>query len=78
MRIRWIYDEAQLWLLEDEYEPLEGRFSKAEVKGFHLVNSVVQRSHLTNFAKFSKVLKLRIKSQVNSGFSYLSLSRASE
>lgn len=28
------YNEAQLWLLEDEYEPLEGRLSAAEVKGF--------------------------------------------
>lgn len=27
------YDEAQLWLLEDEYEPLEGRLSGAEVMG---------------------------------------------
>lgn len=26
------YDEAQLWLLEDEYEPLEGRLSEAEAK----------------------------------------------
>ncbi|NET09524.1 MAG: hypothetical protein F6K16_33435 [Symploca sp. SIO2B6] len=25
------YDQAQLWLLEDEYEPLEGRLSKAEM-----------------------------------------------
>ena len=25
------YDEAQLWLLEDEYEPLEGRLLEAEV-----------------------------------------------
>ena len=25
------YDEAQLWLLEDEYEPLEGRLSESEV-----------------------------------------------
>jgi hypothetical protein len=25
------YEEAQLWLLEDEYEPLEGRLSSAEV-----------------------------------------------
>ncbi len=25
------YDEAQLWLLEDEYEPLEGRLSEPEV-----------------------------------------------
>lgn len=24
------YDQAQLWLLEDEYEPLEGRLSGAE------------------------------------------------
>jgi hypothetical protein len=24
------YDQAQLWLLEDEYEPLEGRLSEAE------------------------------------------------
>lgn len=24
------YEEAQLWLLEDEYEPLEGRLSSAE------------------------------------------------
>ena len=22
------YDEAQLWLLEDEYEPIEGRLSE--------------------------------------------------
>ena len=28
------YDEAQFWLLENEYEPLEGRLSEAEVKGF--------------------------------------------
>ena len=27
------YDQAQLWLLEDEYEPLEGRLSEAEVNG---------------------------------------------
>lgn len=27
------YDEAQLWLLEDEYEPLQGRLSEAEAKG---------------------------------------------
>jgi hypothetical protein len=26
------YKEAQLWLLEDEYEPLEGRLSSAEVQ----------------------------------------------
>jgi hypothetical protein len=25
------YDQAQLWLLEDEYEPLEGRLSEAEI-----------------------------------------------
>jgi hypothetical protein len=25
------YDQAQLWLLEDEYEPLEGRLSEAEL-----------------------------------------------
>jgi hypothetical protein len=25
------YDEAQLWLLEDEYEPMEGRISDAEI-----------------------------------------------
>ena len=25
------YDEAQLWLLEDEYEPMEGRISDAEM-----------------------------------------------
>jgi len=25
------YEEAQLWLLEDEYEPLEGRLSSPEV-----------------------------------------------
>jgi hypothetical protein len=25
------YEQAQLWLLEDEYEPLEGRLSEAEV-----------------------------------------------
>lgn len=25
------YEEAQLWLLEDEYEPLEGRLSSAEI-----------------------------------------------
>jgi hypothetical protein len=25
------YEEAQLWLLEDEYEPLEGRLSSHEV-----------------------------------------------
>ncbi|MEL6779513.1 MAG: hypothetical protein AAFO06_19895 [Cyanobacteria bacterium J06597_16] len=25
------YDEAQLWLLEDEYEPLEGRLPSDEV-----------------------------------------------
>ena len=24
------YEEAQLWLLEDEYEPLEGRLSSSE------------------------------------------------
>jgi hypothetical protein len=27
------YDQAQLWLLEDEYEPLEGRLSAAEFSG---------------------------------------------
>jgi hypothetical protein len=27
------YDQAQLWLLEDEYEPLEGRLSEAEFNG---------------------------------------------
>jgi hypothetical protein len=27
------YDQAQLWLLEDEYEPLEGRLSEAEFSG---------------------------------------------
>ena len=27
------YDEAQLWLLEDEYEPLEGRLPSSEVQG---------------------------------------------
>ena len=25
------YGEAQLWLLEDEYEPLEGRLSSSEI-----------------------------------------------
>ena len=25
------YHQAQLWLLEDEYEPLEGRLSEAEL-----------------------------------------------
>lgn len=25
------YEEAQLWLLEDEYEPLEGRLSSTEM-----------------------------------------------
>jgi hypothetical protein len=27
------YDQAQIWLLEDEYEPLEGRLSEAEFSG---------------------------------------------
>lgn len=27
------YDQAQLWLLEDEYEPLEGRLSGVEIQG---------------------------------------------
>ena len=27
------YDQAQLWLLEDEYEPMEGRLLEAEVHG---------------------------------------------
>jgi hypothetical protein len=27
------YDQAQLWLLEDEYEPLEGRLSESEFSG---------------------------------------------
>ena len=27
------YNQAQLWLLEDEYEPLEGRLSDSEVHG---------------------------------------------
>lgn len=27
------YEQAQLWLLEDEYEPLEGRLSAAEFSG---------------------------------------------
>lgn len=26
------YQEAQLWLLEDEYEPLEGRLSGIEIR----------------------------------------------
>ena len=26
------YDEAQHWLLEDEYEPMEGRLSASEVQ----------------------------------------------
>jgi hypothetical protein len=26
------YDEAQNWLLEDEYEPIEGRLSGLELK----------------------------------------------
>jgi hypothetical protein len=26
------YEEAQLWLLEDEYEPLEGRLFSLEVR----------------------------------------------
>lgn len=26
------YDEAQLWLLEDEYEPIEGRLSASELQ----------------------------------------------
>lgn len=26
------YDEAQLWLLEDEYEPLEGRLASDEIE----------------------------------------------
>ena len=25
------YKEAELWLLEDEYEPLEGRLTEAEI-----------------------------------------------
>ena len=25
------YDEAQLWLLEDEYEPLEGRLASEDI-----------------------------------------------
>jgi hypothetical protein len=25
------YDRAQLWLLEDEYEPLEGRLAESEI-----------------------------------------------
>ncbi|HIK09441.1 MAG TPA: hypothetical protein IGS52_04115 [Oscillatoriaceae cyanobacterium M33_DOE_052] len=25
------YEEAQIWLLEDEYEPLEGRLSSSEI-----------------------------------------------
>jgi len=25
------YEEAQLWLLEDEYEPIEGRLSSSEI-----------------------------------------------
>ncbi len=25
------YEESQLWLLEDEYEPLEGRLSSTEI-----------------------------------------------
>jgi hypothetical protein len=27
------YEEAQLWLLEDEYEPVEGRLSGIEIHG---------------------------------------------
>jgi hypothetical protein len=27
------YEEAQLWLLEDEYEPVEGRLSSSEIDG---------------------------------------------
>jgi hypothetical protein len=30
------YEQAQLWLLEDEYEPLEGRLSEVEVNGSEL------------------------------------------
>ena len=30
------YDQAQLWLLEDEYEPLEGRLSYAECSDLEL------------------------------------------
>ena len=30
------YDQAQLWLLEDEYEPLEGRLSEAEMHNVDL------------------------------------------
>jgi hypothetical protein len=30
------YEQAQLWLLEDEYEPLEGRLLEAEVNGSEL------------------------------------------
>jgi hypothetical protein len=26
------YDAAQTWLLEDEYEPIEGRLSVSEIK----------------------------------------------
>ncbi|MFM7713641.1 MAG: hypothetical protein ACKO7A_13310 [Microcystis sp.] len=26
------YEEAQLWLLEDEYEPIEGRLSSLELR----------------------------------------------
>lgn len=26
------YEEAQLWLLEDEYEPIEGRVSASELE----------------------------------------------
>lgn len=26
------YEEAQLWLLEDEYEPIEGRLSASELQ----------------------------------------------
>ena len=25
------YDQAQIWLLEDEYEPIEGRLSESEL-----------------------------------------------
>lgn len=29
------YEEAQLWLLEDEYEPIEGRLYSLEVSSLH-------------------------------------------
>jgi len=36
------YDEAQYWLLEDEYEPIEGRLRISELGGIVYVKRAVR------------------------------------